>query len=122
MLKKIVSGVLLLCVILSFTVTAFASVNRSISNSDLYYENGNIRCKGSVFEDGSRIDLTMKLSRNGRVVRTWNASGVDVVQMNETYPAVSGSTYQLSFICYVDGNLTSVPSKTLVCPWRLWGL
>ena len=116
MFKKSISLLLMLCLILSATSLVFANVSNHFYTSDLRYQNGEVICEGQIAEFGCDIDLTMKLYRNGRTIRTWNATGYNLVQMEETYPAVSGSTYQLSFVCYVDGNPVTIPTRTLVCP------
>lgn len=116
MKKKSISLFLALCLVLTTAVFAFASVEQITTSSSLFVEDGTVKCSGVVSQYGSSLNLTMRLLRNGRVVRTLSTSGNDYIQLSDSYPAVSGSTYQLSFVCYVDGNSVTIPTKTLVCP------
>lgn len=116
MKKKLVSVILAISFILVSITVAFASVENLSHNEDLSFQNGSVHCFFEMDESNSFISLTTKLYRNGRLIRTWNSSGFDYLYFNETYPAVSGSTYQLSFACNVDGTQVNIPSITKVCP------
>ena len=115
-MKRLFTLILTLCIVLGTVTAAFASIEQSRATCELDFDGGHAQCMASIRDDGAYLDLTMKLYRNGRVVRTWNATGNDIVRIADSYPAVSGSTYQLTFTCYVNGFQVSIPSITKVCP------
>ncbi len=106
--KSFTAIVLVLCMLSSLFITAFASdeerddsATRFTGIFDCYAglsisDWGKASC--SSFADckmGYSATITMELKRDTTTIKTWTASGTSIVSLSKTYYVMSGYTYQV---------------------------
>ena len=114
-MRETLSVILVLIIVLGSFSMAFAATTVFV-NKSLTFSSGNADCLISLEDFGSNISVSMKLYEDGSLVELWADSGTDSVTISDSYPAVSGSSYKLTFDCYVNGRRVSVTSITKICP------
>lgn len=122
--KSIVAVVLVLCMVSSLFITAFASAEERDDGATRYtgvfdcYAGlsisgwGKSSCSSYVdCRTGYSATLTMELKRDTDTIKTWTASGTGIVSLSKTYYVVSGYTYQVvATIVVKDSHGTVVDS------------
>lgn len=123
--RSVISAVLLVCILASSFVAAKATeisprytgitvLTSGLTISDV----GKATCNGKVMlRNGYTADLTVELKRDGTTIKTWTASGTEMVSVSGTYYVLSGHTYVVTTSATVyDANGTVVDSVSKDSP------
>ena len=103
-IRAAVSTLLLLSMLAASLAAAQAVVIRpmytgisSITSNLSISSDGAANCNGkATTQNGHTVDLTVQLRQNGKIIKTWTASGSGVVSAGGIYYVASGYSYYVT--------------------------
>ena len=125
-MKKIISIVLILCILFTAIPSVFADevttpaddpvVSELSAHGSLSFSGTTANCTGTISDPGKYIVATMTLTHNGSTVGSWSKSGTSVVVITGSCTVVSGQSYTLVISGTSDGVPFSTTPFTRTCP------
>lgn len=106
-MKKVSIIILIGIMSVVLALGVFASAQRSVGiQPRISFSGTTAKCTASIDADNvsDEIRVTMKLLEDGITIKTWYASGMGSIYMNETASAKRGSTYKLMVTVSIDGE------------------
>lgn len=116
--KKFLVLALALVTLLSIVSAEAAEMRSPAATPALYFVGTTAHCSGECSADTMNDDVIIRLVlyEDGTYVDQWRAEGKGFADIDETYPATSGSTYKLSLSYTVNGRTVPAVSVTKTCP------
>lgn len=115
-MKKVISLLLVLVMLIAVPVTAFAAEPRVVStHSSLYFTGTTAHCNATIIEGSSKIIASMTLWDGNNCIAIWPGSGTSVVEITGTCTVETGKTYTLKVTGTSDGKTIFVDPITATC-------
>lgn len=115
-MKKVISLILVIVMLLAASVTAFAVEPRVVSaHPSLYFTGTTANCEVTIIEANQKISASMTLWDGNNCIGIWPGSGTSVVKITGTCTVEPGKTYTLKVTGTSGGRLISVEPITATC-------
>lgn len=116
-MKKVLSTVLLLSIMLSVSVQAAGPVRAPSINHSLSFSGTTATCSASVrAEPSDSVSVVAKLWSNGICRETWSGKGTGVARTGGTKTVSRGTSYTLTIDATINGVTQPRQSVTKTCP------
>lgn len=118
MRKRVLTLSLVLAFVLGITAQATGPARVPSRNLSLSFQGTTAMCSAAVRSDKAtdKVSITVRLCNNGAVLKTWRASGTQVVRWSATAPVVRGQTYQLTMSTTINGIQCQYDNRSGTCP------
>lgn len=115
-MKKVISLLLVLVMLMAVSVTAFAAEPRIVGASpSLYFTGTTAHCEVTIMEVNKQIIASMTLWDGNDCIAIWPGSGTSVVEITGTCTVETGKTYTLKVTGTSGGKTISVEPVTATC-------
>ena len=118
-MKKIISILLIIFLLTSTSVTAFAS-NNSVKGAgfspSLSFSGTTANCYLRVTQSGANVSITLTLSEGTSTIASWSSSGYHYATISQSATVQPGHTYTLSGTATANGVSITIDPVTGTCP------
>ena len=115
-MKKVISLILVLVMLMAVSVTAFAAEPRAAGASpSLYFTGTTAHCEVTIMDLNKQIIASMTLWDGNDCIAIWPGSGTSVVEITGTCTVEPGKTYTLKVTGTSGGKTLSVEPVTATC-------
>ena len=115
-MKKVISLILILVMLLAISVTAFAAEPRIAGASpSLYFTGTTAHCGVIITEANKQITASMTLWDGNDCIGIWPGSGTSIVEITGTCTVEPGKTYTLKVTGTSGGKVIFVDPITATC-------
>jgi hypothetical protein len=116
MYKKVSFAAILIVVLISITVSAYAENRAVMTVPSLSFNGTTANCQVTIKKIGKPIEATLELWHGCTKIAGWHDSATSRLVISETTTVVSGVTYTLTVSGTIDGVPFSSTVITKTCP------
>lgn len=115
-MKKVISLLLVLIMLATLSVTAFAAEPRiAVTSPSIYFTGTTAHCEALISDAGKQIIASMTLWDGNDCIAIWPGNGTSVVLITGTCTVETGKTYTLKVTGTSGGKTISVEPVTATC-------